>query len=107
MAESTRQAIPEKVFKDTRAVLLSSIKGVPLRQFCKDYAVLVHEAFPWKTLGFKSPVDLLRAMPEAVRFEFSQKDGEYRLYGTGNGHCYMPSWFVRAQGVRLILNRLK
>ncbi len=95
---AANSSIPQKVQKDTRAVLLSSVKGVALRRFCKDYHALVHEPFPWKSLGFGSPVELLRAMPDSVRFEFCEKDGEYRLYGIGNGHCYMPSWFIKAQG---------
>lgn len=107
MAAQTGVAVPEKVQKDTRAVLLSSVKGVPLRQFCKDYHALVHEPFPWRSLGYKSPIELLQAMPTAARFEYSEKDGDYRLYGTVNGHCYMPSWFIKAQGGQVLYIRAK
>jgi len=90
--------IPLTVIKNTRSVLLSSMKGVPLRRFCRDYKSLVGEEFPWRKLGFGSANSLLQAMTEVVRFEFSQKDGDYRLYGIADGMVYTPSWFVKAQG---------
>ena len=98
MAESKPSSIPPSVVKVTRAVLLSSIKGEPLSKFSKDYKRLQGKEFPWRELGFKTFVDMLRAMPEAVRFEYSDKDGDYRLYGIADGRSYMPSWLVKAQG---------
>lgn len=44
-------AVPVKVKKNVRSVLLSSPKGVLLRKFCGDYRALVKEPFPWKSLG--------------------------------------------------------
>lgn len=37
-------------------------------------------------------------MPDVVRFEFSAKDGGYRLYPIADRHAFMPSWFKKAQG---------
>lgn len=90
--------IPPSVVKATRAVLLSGLKGVPLVRFCRDYKALVGEEFPWRKLGFQTLVEMLNAMPDVVRFEFSAKDGGYRLYPIADRHAFMPSWFKKAQG---------
>ncbi len=37
----SKQAVPEAVEKATRAVLLSSVKGVTLTNFNKDYTMLL------------------------------------------------------------------
>lgn len=95
MAEAV---VPERVAKVTRAVLLSSVKGVPLKRFCKDYKALVGEEFPWRGLGYQSAVHLLQTMPTVVRFQFSQKDNDYQLFGVGDKHSFMPSWVKKAEG---------
>ena len=40
----TEEHIPRSVATATRAVLLSSVKGVPIRNFCKDYTRLLGES---------------------------------------------------------------
>ena len=55
-------------------------------------------AFPWRRCGFSSAVAMLEGMPDVVRFQYSPKDGDYRLYGKGTKDMYMPSWVVKAQG---------
>ena len=98
-----KMEVPASVIKNTRSVLLSSMKGVPLKRFCRDYKSLVGEEFPWRKLGFCSAGSLLHSMTEVVRFEFSQKDGNYRLYGIADRMVYTPSWFVKAQGIDTLL----
>ena len=49
-------------------------------------------------LGYGTAKDLLAAMPDTVRFEYSEKDADYRLYGIGTKEMFMPSWVVKAQG---------
>ena len=90
--------IPPDVARNTRAVLLSSMKGVLLKRFCRDYKSLVGEEFPWRKLGFRSATSLLQAMTDVARFEFSKKDGDYRVYGIADEMVYTPSWFLKAQG---------
>lgn len=41
---------------------------------------------------------MLQCMEDVVRFQYSPKDGEYRLYGIGTSAMFMPSWVVKAQG---------
>ena len=48
--------------------------------------------------GYSSVVDLLEAMPDVVRFEFSTKHNDYCLYGIADRNCYLPSWVQKAQG---------
>ena len=63
------------------------------------FLVCVGVVFPWKKCGFPSAVCMLEHMPDAVRFQYSPMDGEYRLYGIGTKDMYMPSWVVKAQGL--------
>ena len=41
LAQGSGQAVPEKVVKSTRAVLLSCVKGVSLKNFNRDYTNLL------------------------------------------------------------------
>lgn len=99
MTSHPKSEIPPDVARNTRSVLLSSMKGVLLKRFCRDYKSLVGEEFPWRKLGFPSATSLLQAMTDVARFEFSKKDGDYKVYGIADGMVYTPSWFVKAQGM--------
>ena len=92
---SSALPVPPSVAKMARAVLLSSGKGVVLRRFCRDYRELSFEVFPWRKLGYASAADMLQAMPAVVRFTFSQKDGDYKLYGVADKDVFNPSWFLK------------
>ena len=42
---------------------------------------------------------MLQAMPEAVHFDYSQKDNDYLLRGVGDKNSFfMPSWQQKTQG---------
>lgn len=44
-------------------------------------------------------ISMLQAMPEAVHFDYSQKDGDYLLRGVGDKNSFfMPSWQQKTQG---------
>ena len=46
-------------------------------------------------------ISLLQAMPDAVHFEYSNKDGDYKLHGVGDSKSFfMPSWILKTQGGR-------
>lgn len=62
--------------------------------------------FPWKKCGFHSAIALLERMSDVVRFQYSPKDGEYRLYGIGTSDMFMPSWVVRAQSCKYSIYRI-
>ena len=65
---------------------------------CTD--IHVGEPFPWRRLGYPNMISLLQAMPEAVHFDYSQKDSDYLLHGVGDKNSFfMPSWQRKTQGV--------
>ncbi|CAI8058395.1 Tudor domain-containing protein 5 [Geodia barretti] len=86
------QDVPEKLQRNVRAFLLASPKGALLGKFCGEYRRLVKESLPWKSLGYSSAAELLRAMPTAARLHYSQKDGDYRVYPVADSNTYLPSW---------------
>lgn len=60
------------------------------------------ESFPWRRLGYSSMISMLQAMPEAVHFEYSNKDGDYKLHGVGDSKSFfMPSWVLKTQGEKM------
>ena len=49
-------------------------------------------------------ISVLQVMPEAVHFDYSQKDGDYLLRGVGDKNSFfMPSWQQKTQGDATIL----
>ena len=97
MAGPSNSSPPSPVKKFTRAVLLSSSKGVMLRNFCREYTKLVNAQFPWRELGYGCPLDLLQAMDDVVRVE-KALEGTVTLFGIGSEQMFMPSWVKKAQG---------
>lgn len=51
MSKEDVKEVPKELQKKVRSVLLSSPKGVQLRNFCVEYRTLVKEPFPWRSLG--------------------------------------------------------
>lgn len=89
--------VPDDVKRFVRAVLLSSDKGVLLRDFRKDYLKLVGKQLPYSQLGFASCEEMLKAMPDAVTVVRTDPYGELKLYGRGDGVSYMTSAAKKAQ----------
>ena len=60
---------------------------------------MLGEPFPWRRLGYPNMISMLQAMPEAVHFDYSQKDSDYLLRGVGDKNSFfMPSWQQKTQG---------
>ncbi|XP_054756297.2 uncharacterized protein LOC129262237 [Lytechinus pictus] len=99
MAESSSKEckIPEELKKFTRAVLLSKIGGVPLEKFSSDFKNLAGYPLHFEELGFSTLRSLLEAMPDAVRFEYSNEASKWMLYGIGDPNTYMSSAAKKAQ----------
>ncbi|XP_041464433.1 uncharacterized protein LOC121415319 isoform X2 [Lytechinus variegatus] len=99
MAESSSKEckIPEELKKFTRAVLLSKIGGVPLEKFGSDFKKLAGYPLHFKELGFSTLRLFLEAMPDAVRFEYSDEASKWMLYGIGDPNTYMSSAAKKAQ----------
>ena len=88
--------IDSRVIRDTRAVLISSHKGISISQFSKDYHKLVGRPFPYRDYGYQSTQAMLRAMEKEsiVRFTKSSnvKDGGWIVFGVPDDNHFMPSW---------------
>lgn len=90
-------AVPQEVCKATRAVLLSSKKGVILRDFTKDYKSLFGSEFPWSALGYPSPLAMLRAMTTCAQLTYDATVRDYRVFGVAEGHSYISTPLLNAQ----------
>lgn len=90
-------AIPQEVCKATRAVLLSSKKGVMLKDFAKDYKSLFGSEFPWRALGYQSPLAMLQAMNTSAMLTYDGALKDHRVFGVAEGHSYISTPLLNAQ----------
>lgn len=93
-----KPTLDKELVQATRAVLLSSRKGVPLYKFCTDYEKLVGERFPYRRYGYATASELLRALEGVVRFveNGDRRNGGCWLYGIPDGTSFNPSWVKKA-----------
>ncbi|XP_041367786.1 uncharacterized protein LOC121382278 [Gigantopelta aegis] len=90
--------IPDIVKKNVRAVLLSKIGGVVAAQFLKDYKHLVQEKLNYVEYGFPDIETFIKAIPDYARFEYSQKEMAFKIFGVGDPNTYMSMAAKKAQG---------
>ncbi|GBM28306.1 Tudor domain-containing protein 5 [Araneus ventricosus] len=64
---------------EIRGLLISNKEGCCLSEFKKQYRSMLGRALPFVQLGYKNEIELLSAMPDAVRITSSGRD--YYLYG--------------------------
>lgn len=95
--------VPDDIVRFVRAVLLSSDRGVLLRDFCADYVKLVGTQLPYKQLGFSTCEEMLMSIPEAVTIVKTEQNGQLqlKLYGRGDGVSFMTSAAKKAQQPRV------
>ena len=93
-----KPTLDKDLVQATRAVLLSSRKGVPLYKFCTDYEKLVGERFPYRRYGYATASELLRALEGVVKFveNGDRRNGGCWLYGIPDGTSFNPSWVKKA-----------
>lgn len=93
-----KPVLNRELVQATRAVLLSSRKGVPLHKFCIDYEKLVGERFPYRRYGYSTASELLRALEGVVKFveNGDKRNGGCWLYGIPDGTSFNPSWVKKA-----------
>ena len=74
--------IMEETKKQVRALLLSAPRGLTVPDIQKDFETMLGKALPFCELGFATPEDLLREMPDVVRATWV--DGKLILRGVSD-----------------------
>jgi len=68
MSEKEKKDITlEQVTRHVRALLISAPNGLNLCEIQNDYLNIIGKPFPYRELGYKEPIDLLKAMPDVVQ----------------------------------------
>lgn len=77
----------ETVKKIVRALLTSSKHGLTERQLLRDYKTVTGEELDYHVLGFSTPKELFRAMPDAVGMKLASDNYTCILYGRSGGNA--------------------
>ena len=64
---SKKAEIKEETKKQVRALLLSAPKGLSARDIQNDFKCMMGKALPFRELGYSTPEDLFRDMPDVVK----------------------------------------
>jgi len=68
MSENEKKVITVlQVTRHVRALLISAPNGLNIIEIQNDYLNIIGKTFPYRELGFKEPIDLLKAMPDVVQ----------------------------------------
>ncbi len=86
----------EKTKKAIRALLLSAPRGVPTRLFLTDYRKVMGKELPFRNLGFRSPDDFIRGMPDVIR-QAVGSTGEPTLFPVVTAETSQLARFVATQ----------
>lgn len=56
-----------KVSKNVRALLISTKSGLSVAEIQRDYNTWIGKPFPFREMGYKEPLDLLKDLPGVAR----------------------------------------
>lgn len=74
-----KEALRKEVTKNVRGLLLSVQNGLTVAEIQRDYKSMLGKPFPFRELGFNTPLDLLKDLPDVARP--SWENGELVLQG--------------------------
>lgn len=74
-----KEALRKEVTKNVRGLLLSVQNGLTVAEIQRDYKSMIGKPFPFRELGFNTPLDLLKDLPDVARP--SWENGELVLQG--------------------------
>ncbi|XP_068695369.1 tudor domain-containing protein 5-like isoform X2 [Montipora foliosa] len=61
------EGLREEVIKNVRSLLISARNGLTVAELQKDYNDMVKRPLPFRELGYKTPLDMLKDMPNVAR----------------------------------------
>lgn len=68
-----------------------------LKDFTKDYKSLFGSDFPWRALGYPSPLAMLQAMNTCAMLTYDGALKDHRVFGVAEGHSYISTPLLNAQ----------
>ena len=57
----------QEVMKNVRSLLISAKYGLTVAELQRDYNDMIKKPLPFRELGYKTPVDMLKDMPNVAR----------------------------------------
>ena len=61
------EALRLQVTKHVRALLISAPNGLTVAEMQKDYNTMIGKPLPFRELGYKTPLDMLKDLPNVSR----------------------------------------
>lgn len=62
-----KEALRLEVTKNIRALLISAPNGLTVAEMQRDYSTMINKPLPFRELGYKTPIDLLKDLPNVTR----------------------------------------
>ena len=56
-----------QVTKNVRALLISAPNGLTVAEMQRDYNSMIGKSLPFREMGYKTPIDLLKDLPNVTR----------------------------------------
>lgn len=90
-----KEALRKEVTKNVRALLISAPNGLTVAEMQRDYNTMIKKPLPFRELGFKTPIDLLKDLPNVTRPTWENGvlvlRGESGVYVQTFGfRCFLP-----------------
>lgn len=68
-----------------------------MKNFTKDYKSLFGSEFPWRSLGYPSPLSMLQEMTTCALLIYDTVEEDHRAFGVAEGHSYVSIPLLKVQ----------